>query len=158
MKRNLVLFGIVLFAGIMLYSCKPSDEKLQQEVTAALAASPVPLTSEVKDGVVTLTGVVESEDAKTAAETLLSAIKGVQSVVNNIEVKIPEPVLTPDELLSQAVSQAISGLGDAASGVLVAVKDSIVTLTGEIKKADAAKVKAAVGALNLQVVDSLLVK
>jgi osmotically-inducible protein OsmY len=139
MKTKLLLCAVVLFAGIAFSSCNPSDEKLQQQVTAGLTAVSSAISSEVKKGEVTLSGVVDSEELKAAAETAIKAIKGIKSVVNNIEVKLPEPVINPDDVLTQTISAAIAAGGDAFKNVVVAVQDSEVTLTGEIKRANLQK-------------------
>ena len=59
-----------------------------------------PVSAMVKDGVVTLTGEVESETLKTLAETSVSGVKGVKSIVNSVTVKPPGP--TPEELKKMA--------------------------------------------------------
>jgi len=138
MKTKLFLCAVVLFAGIAFNSCKPSDEKLQKEVTAGITAISSAISSNVKKGEVTLSGVVNSEELKTAAEKVAAAVKGVSKVVNNIEVQLPEPepVINPDDVLQQTIAAAVTAVGGAFSKVVVAVKDSEVTLTGEIKKAN----------------------
>jgi osmotically-inducible protein OsmY len=133
--RRIVLI-IALLAGVMLYSCKPSDEKLQKAVETALTAS-TGVTSSVKDGVVTLTGTVESEEAKLAAETAAKAVKDIKSVTNNIQVVVPV-VINPDETLLTSINSALSAAG--FSGITVTSSNSEVTLTGEVKRADLAKV------------------
>ncbi|GHT54606.1 hypothetical protein FACS189446_4630 [Bacteroidia bacterium] len=141
MKAKLLLCAVVLFAGIAFSSCKPSDEKLQNEIKTGLTAVSSAVSSEVKKGEVTLTGIVDSEEAKVAAEKAAAAVKGVKSVVNNIEVKLsePEPVINPDDVLKDTISKAITAGGEAFGKVVVAVKDSEVTLTGDIKRVDLQK-------------------
>jgi osmotically-inducible protein OsmY len=140
MRANLLLCGILLCAGIAFNSCKPSDEKLQKEVTAGLNTVSSDLSGKVEKGQVTLTGIVESDEAKTNAEKVTSAIKGIKSVVNNIEVKKPEPVINPDDVLKSTIAAAITAAGDAFKKVMVEVKGGEVTLTGEIKKVNLQKV------------------
>jgi osmotically-inducible protein OsmY len=141
MKTKLFLCGILLCAGLAFNSCKPSDAELQKAVTTTLSALPSSITSAVNKGEVTLTGVVESEEAKADAEKLVGAVKGIQSVVNNIEVQIPqpEPVINPDDVLRSAISTAVSAAGDAFKQVVVNVQNGEVNLTGSIKKADLTK-------------------
>lgn len=137
MKTKILICTLALFAGISFYSCKPNDEKLQKEVTNALSVQPT-VSSSVKDGVVTLTGIVESEEAKTAAEASVKSVKDIKSVVNNIEVKKPEPVINPDDVLNSSITSALTSAG--FKDVVVSVKDGEVTLTGTVKKADLKKV------------------
>jgi osmotically-inducible protein OsmY len=139
MKTKLLLCAVVLFAGITFNSCKPSDEKLQKEVTTGITAVSSAISSSVKKGEVTLSGVVNSEELKAAAEKAAAAVKGVSKVVNNIEVQLPKPVINPDVVLQQTISAAVTAGGDAFSKVVVAVKNSEVTLTGEIKRANLQK-------------------
>jgi len=159
MKTKSLLFAAALLAVVAFTSCKPSDAKLQQQVTAGLTAVSSAISSEVKKGVVTLNGVVDSEAAKAAAEKVAAAVKGIKSVANNIQVKLPEPVINPDDVLKQAISTAVTAGGDAFKSVVVAVKDSEVTLTGEIKKANLQKLMQLVNdAKPKKVINSLTVK
>jgi hyperosmotically inducible periplasmic protein len=93
----------------------------------------------VKDGVATITGEVMDESTRMAVETAAKAVKGVKSVANNLTVPPPPPppapvVINPDETLQQAVATIITNAKQPK--VMAAVKDGVVTLTGEIKKAD----------------------
>lgn len=139
MKTKFLIGVLALFLGVTLYSCKPSDEKLQKQVETALAAVPG-ISSSVKDAVVTLTGVVDSDEAKAQAETLAKGIKSIKSVVNNIEVKKPEPVvqINPDDVLKTTINDAFTAAG--FSGITVDIKDGEVSLSGDVKKADLQKV------------------
>jgi len=141
MKTKLLLFAVLLSAGIVFNSCKPSDEQLQKQVTAGITAISSAISSDVKKGEVTLSGVVNSPELKDAAEKAAAAVKGVSKVVNNIEVQIPkpEPVINPDAVVQKVIGDAVTAGGDAFSKVVVAVKDSVVTLTGEIKRANLQK-------------------
>lgn len=137
-KILFVLLSVLLLGG--LYSCKPNDQKLQKEVETVLTSAYQGISSTVKDGVATIQGVVESDEAKAAIEKAISAVKGVKSVVNNISVKKPEPPVTinPDEVLTTTITNALSVAG--YKGVNVAVADGEVTLTGDLAKSDLTKV------------------
>ena len=156
MKTKLLsLCAVVLFAAIAFSSCKPSDEQLQKQVTTVVSPA---ISSEVKKGEVTLSGIVNSDDAKAAAETAAKAVKGVKSVVNNIQVQLPAPVISPDQALQTAISATVAAGGAAFSQVVVAVQDSVVSLTGDIKKADLQKVMQIVNGLQpKKVVNSLTI-
>jgi osmotically-inducible protein OsmY len=149
---------MVLFAGIAFNSCKPSDEKLQQEIVAGLTALPSSISSEVKKGEVTLSGIVDSDELKADAGRIVSAIKGVKSVVNNIEVKRPEPepIINSDSVLKSTISSAISVAGDAFKKVVVDVKEGEVTLTGDVKKVDLQKIMQIVNEAKPKKVHNLL--
>jgi len=57
-------------------------EKLSGDVTIKGATIDV----DVKDGVVTLKGIVQDSQQKSKAESLAKKVKGVKSVVNNIQI------------------------------------------------------------------------
>ena len=158
MKTKLLLCAVVLFAGVTLNSCKPSDEKLQKDVKAGITAISSAISSEVKKGEVTLSGVVNSEELKTAAEKAAKAVKGVSKVVNNIQVQLPkpEPVINPDNVLQQTIAAAVAAGGAAFSKVVVAIQNSEVTLTGEIKRADLQKLMQIVNAAKPKKVNNSL--
>ena len=46
---------------------------------------------ETKDGVVTLSGTVETGKAKSKAEKLTKKVRGVKGVVNELRVELPRP-------------------------------------------------------------------
>ncbi|MDR2475451.1 MAG: BON domain-containing protein [Bacteroidales bacterium] len=140
MKTKVLLCGIVLSAAVVFSSCGKSDEQIQKEVVTALSAVSSAVSSEVKKGEVTLSGVVESDAVKAEVEKSVSALKDVKSVVNNIEVKLPAPVIAPDDALKALIHAAISSAGDEFKEVIIDVKDSTVTLTGNIKKAHLQKI------------------
>lgn len=137
MKKSVFIYVCAILLSAVMFSCKPSDEKIQKQVETALTAVQAEVTPTVKDGVVILNGVVTSEEAKAAAETAVKALKGVKSVTNNIEVKIPV-VINPDDELTKIVAAGIETGG--YKDVKVSVKDGVVTLTGDVKRADLQKV------------------
>ena len=86
---SMVLF---LLAGICLAADKAiSDDAIYDKVRIGLASDidvkGGNLKVDVKEGVVTLTGAVESEMQKDKAGHIAKKVKGVKKVVNNIEVK-----------------------------------------------------------------------
>ena len=140
MRKAVLILTVALLSSVMFYSCKPSDEKLQKAVEAVLSTKNLGVETSVKDGVVTINGTVDSEESKTIAETLAKSIKNVKSVTNNIQVNSGSPAVTinPDNTLSTIINTAFSAAG--FSGVSVAVNNGEVTLTGDVKKADLAKI------------------
>ena len=58
--------------------------------TAILKAAEIGVT--VKDGVVTLTGIVDSYSKKTEAEDAAKNVAGVKAVVEKIEIKFNRPL------------------------------------------------------------------
>ena len=86
----------------------------------------------VKDGVVTLTGWVDSYGKKWAAEEAALRVRGVRTVANDIEVKLSGSGQRTDPEIAEA---AIHGLSwDAllpVKQIQVTVSKGIVTLKGE---------------------------
>ena len=87
-----VLVAFVLVAGVCLAADKSiSDDAIYDNVRIKLAADAEvkggDLKVDVKQGVVTLSGAVESGHLKDKAGKLARKVKGVKQVVNNIEIK-----------------------------------------------------------------------
>lgn len=135
MKRTILTSLFTLLVATMMFSCKPNDEKIQKEVQTVLSTVNSDVSSEVKDGVVTLKGIVASEEAKIALETTLKNVKDVKSVTNNIQVQAP---VNPDLEMSNIVTTALTSGG--FTSITADVKNGIITLTGDVKKSDLQKV------------------
>lgn len=85
---------MAFFLGVSacLAADKPvSDDTIYDKVRIALASDidvkGGNLKVDVKDGVVTLAGTVESQGQKDKADHIAKKVKGVKKVVNNIEVR-----------------------------------------------------------------------
>ena len=81
-----------LAVSVCLAADKPvSDDTIYDKVRIALASDidvkGGNLKVDVKEGVVTLAGTVESPGQKDKAEHIAKKVKGVKKVVNNIEVR-----------------------------------------------------------------------
>jgi hyperosmotically inducible periplasmic protein len=134
-----ITFSLITVILVLFVSCAPSDEQISESVQKVLTgnASLSPISASVQEGVVTLTGEVESETLKTLAETSLSGVKGVKSIVNSVTVKPPGP--TPEELkkmADDALLQKVNANFETykVQGVTATVADGVVTLTGQIKR------------------------
>ena len=161
MKMKHLLAGLLL-AGTVAFTTgcksKPKDADVKAKVDATLPAG---VTSDVKEGVVTLNGQVADEAAKASAESGVKALgekEGVASVVNNISVVAPPPppmpevTINPDQALTDGVKSALS----AYPTVTADVKEGVITLTGTIKKAELQAVIAAAQALKPKKVENKL--
>lgn len=158
---RLTLLSLLIAAcGMTLSSCKgkvkDSDIQMVVEDKAKTITGLGTATASVKDGVVTLTGQVADETAKVAYESAVKTIPGVKSVVNELTVAPPapsEPVnISPDATLTSAVADVLK----AYSGVKAEVKDGVVTLTGDIKRADLQKLMPALSALKPKKIENKL--
>lgn len=139
MKTKMLLGSLSVFLlSIILVACGPDDGKIRKEVSAKLADTSLPVTAVIQKGVITLSGVVETDAQKEQAESIAKAVGGVKSVTNNITVTPPAPTITPDQALSMLAKKGLDAAG--FSTVNVAVADSVITVSGDAKKADFKKV------------------
>ena len=87
----------------------------------------------VKEGVVTLTGRVDSYAKKSAAERAAQRVRGVRAVVNDIEVHLPSSVERTDADIAAEASRALTS--DAlvpADRIQVTGSRGVITLQGEV--------------------------
>lgn len=154
MKKSVFMSLCAVLAGLMLYSCGPDDIKIQGDVKNILMMEAPTTTGIVRNGVATLQGTVETDEMKSSLEDKVKAVDGVKSVVNEIQVVPPPPVPTPDETLNTAVTVALREA--KFENITVEVKDEVVTLKGDVKKADQKKVLEIVkGFKSKKVVDEM---
>ena len=109
----------------------------------------------VNDGTATLTGEVKDAAIKSDAEAKAKDVKGVTAVVNNISItpSTPPVVITADDPLKISVDNTLRDY----PGVTATINDGVVTLTGEIKKADLQKLMMALNSLKPKKVENKLV-
>ena len=137
-KKNVIYVLCGLLSVFVVSSCKPNDAKLQQEVEMAIKAAYPEISAAVKEGVVTLTGEVDSQEIKAAAEAIAKSVKNIKSVANYVTIKAPVVIINPDTEISNVITAALKAGG--FEGIQAAVKDGEVTLTGDVKRADLQKV------------------
>jgi len=166
MRKSMFRFAFVFaaVAVVLLSACKsgPKDADLEKVVTEKISAASADVSdasATVKDGVVTLSGMFKDDASKTAFETAVKAIPGVKSVVNNSKVAPPPApvvaapvVINGDEVLQKGVTDAIKDF----AGVKAEVKDSIITLTGDIKRASLQKLMMGLHTLKAKKIDNKL--
>jgi osmotically-inducible protein OsmY len=115
-----------------------SDEDIQRDVMAELEWEPRVVPNEigvaVKDGVVTLTGWVDTYQKRWAAEEAAHRVRGVRAVANDIEVRLPGIAERTDADIAAAAARALEW--DAfvpVDKVDVTVSKGWVTLRGEVE-------------------------
>jgi osmotically-inducible protein OsmY len=87
----------------------------------------------VKDGVVTLSGEIETFTKKWVAEEAALRVRGVKAVANDLEVHLPSMAERTDEEVAQAVVRALTWDVDVpASEIQVTVSNGWVTLKGKV--------------------------
>ena len=114
------------------------DEEIQRDVLAELKwdarLQPNEIGVIVKDGIVTLTGWVDSYAKKWAAEEAAHRVRGVKAVANDIEVRLPVSDERTDADIAAAAVRALEW--DALVPVEkldVTVSKGWVTLRGEVE-------------------------
>jgi len=115
-----------------------TDEAIQADILEELKwdtrVQPNEIGVAVKDGIVTLTGWVDSYLKKMAAEEAAHRIRGVKAIVNDIEVRLPGSAERTDADLAKAVLNALKWQAAIPAGTLdVTVSQGWVTLKGEVE-------------------------
>lgn len=113
------------------------DNRIQQRVLEELKwdpqVDPKDVGVEVDNGVVTLTGTVESYPMKFAAEDAAKRVLGVKAVANDIEVKLPHEMVRTDTGIAQAAANALEwNTRVPHERIKVTVRDGWVTLEGDV--------------------------
>ncbi len=116
-----------------------SDRQLKQEVMDELEWDPsvkdIEIGVEVKDGVVTLTGHVDSHAEKYAAERAALRVAGVKGIAVEIDVWIPGPNERNDADIARAAELALEwNVLIPKDQVKVMVEDGWMTLSGELER------------------------
>ena len=168
MRKLFLRFAFVCTAAalvaVSVSSCKsgPKDADIEKQVTekaAAVSGDASGVAGSVKDGVVTISGSFKDEASKDAFETTVKAIPGVKSVVNNSTVTPPPPVAAPAPMTINGDDVLTKGVTDATKDfptVKATVKDSVITLTGEIKKSSLQKLMMTLHSLKPKKIDNQL--
>lgn len=149
---------ILAFLSLMLFSCGPKDADIQKTIAEKMVATPEMsgMTATVVKGVVTLSGQCKDEACKANCEKIVKEIKGVKSVVNNCTIAPPPPppvAINPDETLMTAVNAVLANY----PGVTTTILQGVVTLNGEIKKANLMPLMQSIQALNPKKVENKLI-
>lgn len=115
-----------------------TNEELQNDVQDAIKWQPLLKAAEIgvtaKNGVVTLSGVVNSFTKKIEAEKAAKSIIGVRAVVENIDVKISTSLLKNDEDLATEILSSMKWDWSVPNDkVQVKVEDAWVTIDGNVE-------------------------
>jgi osmotically-inducible protein OsmY len=114
-----------------------TDTDLQKDIVAELKWEPSlrndDIAVAVRDGVVTLAGFVDSFVDKWKAERVVSRIKGVKAIANDLEVKLPSTSSRPDPDIARAALDALSwNISVPQDRIKVKVEKGWVTLEGDV--------------------------
>lgn len=157
--RFMTAITLILALVMSVASCKKvNDADVQKTAQEVLMADPAlaGVVVTVQEQVATLTGIVEDEAAKAAAESAVAAVENVKSVVNQIEVVPPAPDYSE---LDAAINAALADAMKDHATVTATVENGVITLTGEIRERDLPTLMQKLNALNpVQIVNNLTVK
>lgn len=114
-----------------------NNQELQIDVQNAIKWEPLLNAAEigvtVKDGVVSLTGIVDSYAKKIEAENATKKVIGVKAIVEAIEVIFPSSwIKTNAEIANEVLTTLKSNWSVPNDKVIVKVEDGWVTLEGEL--------------------------
>ena len=133
--KHTLIAQVAAFGGRM--SLMKTDTELQRDVMDELQWEPTVKAAEigvgVKDGVVTLSGYVDSYYKKWAAERAASRVFGVKAVAEEIKVRLPGSLKRSDEDIARAASNVLEwNVAVPHDRVKVQVQDGVVALSGEV--------------------------
>jgi osmotically-inducible protein OsmY len=111
-----------------------TDHRLREAVMTQLdwEAPGVDLGVSVSEGVVTLTGFVNTYSEKLEAEKAVKLVRGVRGVANDLIVR-PFSQPTDTDIVKTALHTFESDVRVPADKVIVTVKEGIITLEGEVE-------------------------
>ena len=112
-----------------------ADQILQDAVTKHLAWEPDFDASMIgvstQDGIVTLSGYVETYAAKLAAERAARKLYGVKAIANELNVRLAHDRIDPD--IAKDAVDALKGHVEVPRGLNVTVREGYITLEGTVE-------------------------
>jgi hyperosmotically inducible protein len=131
--QNLTILILIAALPVALLATPSPDHKIEDTAKASYNYRPVlnnDVTGHAKDGVVTLTGKVEDQDAKFLANDTVENFPGITGVKNDLTHKSTYPEKS-DDWIAFKMGGLLGVKGNvSATSTDVAVKAGIVTLTG----------------------------
>jgi osmotically-inducible protein OsmY len=116
-----------------------TDTELQQDVMNELTWEPSIKAAEIgvgaKNGVVTLSGYVDSYAKKLAADSAAARVFGVKAVADELQVRLPSSFERSDGDIAQAAANALQWniwIIHVIHRIKVAVKNGWITLSGDV--------------------------
>lgn len=115
----------------------PDDQSLRAAVMAELAWEPSVDAAHIgvtaRDGIVTLSGFVDSFAAKAAAERAASRVRGVRAIAEEIEVRLSNHQKRADDEIAERVLRILAwDVEVPEERITVKVEHGVVTLTGDV--------------------------
>jgi osmotically-inducible protein OsmY len=113
------------------------DFDLQRNIMAELRWDPsinaAAIGVAVKDGIVTLTGNVDTYAQKVAAERTVQRVAGVYAVADELEVRIGGDLRRSDEDIARAAANALAWNTEVPNNVSAVVRAGWLTLSGTVE-------------------------
>ena len=117
-----------------------TDAELQQDVMSELKWEPTIIKAAeigvgVTDGVVTLSGYVDTYAEKWSAERAAARVFGVKAVADKLQVSLPDVFQRPDEDIAQAAANNLQWnvwLTHMTDRIEVVVENGWITLSGDV--------------------------
>jgi osmotically-inducible protein OsmY len=114
-----------------------TDQELRTDILVELERDPRVRSTEigviVKNGAVTLTGVVGDFAEKVAAERAVKRLKGVRAIAEEIEVRRPAEVRLTDDGIAERIAEILTSSSPFRDADIQAeVRGGHVTLSGEV--------------------------
>ena len=114
-----------------------ADAELRADILEELkwdpAVNEVEIGVAAKDGVVTLSGYVESFAQKYAAERAAERVSGVRALAENLKVKLPSARERTDTQIAHAVVDALDWDIEVPPGITARVEGGWITLQGSVE-------------------------
>ena len=115
-----------------------NDNQIQKDVMEQLKWEPFLTASEigvaVKDGVVTLSGMVDTYSKKLAAEKAAKKVSGVKAVAEDIQIGVSPAYNKTDTEIAEAVLNALKWhTAVQEEKIKIKVENGVVTLDGEVE-------------------------
>lgn len=113
-----------------------SNSELQKYVQDEISRTPMINAAEigvtVKDGLVTLTGVVDVYSKKLAVENAAKKVKGVKAVAEEITVKYSDSKISDTEIATAILNALKENSEVPDSRIAFQIENGVVTLTGKV--------------------------
>ncbi len=149
-KLKPLLAIALLFTVAASCNNKPDDKQIQDNVTKNLQDNKnfAGVTSNVKDGTVTLTGTCEGDNCAADIENKIKSVDGVQKVENNI---------TKDNSTDMTMRTSVQTIITKYPGVQADVAAGVIVLRGNIDRDNLQSLMSDLGTLHPEKIDNQLV-
>ncbi|HUR12731.1 MAG TPA: BON domain-containing protein [Flavitalea sp.] len=155
-----IFLALLLFSGSFLVSCKgkQSDADIKAAIDNKIKDNNemAGVHAVVSGGVVTLTGECKDDECRKSCADKIEDVKGVKNVVNNITIPTAAQPSSPQVNGDDALKNGITNVLKTYSTVQADVNDGVITLRGEIKRADLQSLLISVNELKPRKIDNQL--